>query len=261
MTTLVEEPQKIASGIYVLGLGIKVVAQATLETNRIIQDLDFVVYIDPGNSVQSYLSQLDIQAYNVMDWYKEGEDRSPIYEKISEFVIEKSRLFKRVGYLAPGNPNLLNSVVSLLIKKCKEQELPLHIFPGISCIDTIINDLQLPIETLGLQCYDATHFGRLRPAIDISVPLFLFQPGHFNTSTVRFRDAPIKDHVLDLKKCLLDFYTPNTNWILVGSAGESESPSRIYWNSLNRLEEFYHLMGIGTLVLPGKWWPSYLHCD
>jgi hypothetical protein len=246
----------VPEGVYVLGLGVKAIAHITLETHRIVQELDYAVYMDSGTEVQEYLDSMGVNGLNVMDWYQDGQRRQTVYEAISDHIVEKASSLKRVGYLAPGNPIFLNSIVTRIEKQCREKRLPYFLLASVSSIDTIINDLRIPIGDVGLQCFDATTFGRLRPNVDISVPLMLFDPALFNTPIVKFREPPVQEAIIALQKLLLEIYKPDARWILVSSAGQFGDASRFYWDVLKELHQHPKLISIGTLVLPGGWWPE-----
>jgi uncharacterized protein YabN with tetrapyrrole methylase and pyrophosphatase domain len=249
---------EIPPGLYVVGVGVKAVAHITLETHRIIQAMDLVVYCEAGETVARYLQDLKIPFHNALDLYKEGDERREVYERLAAIIIENKRSRSRVAYLTPGNPHFLNTVVSVLERECKREQVPFYLFSGLSSVDSIVTDLRIPVGDLGLQCYDATIFGRSRPAIDVSVPLLLFDPGVFNTSTICFRQAPPQVTTMNLRDCLLERYKPTTRWILVASSPEFGVPSQVYWGELGQLPRVSDIMHQGTLVIPGAWWPSWL---
>ena len=247
------------SGIYALGLGVKEIAQMTLESYTALKEMDCVIYLTENKTVGETLQKLGIEkSTDLSSWYKDGEDRAAIYERISSFVVDQSKSHDRVCLLTPGNPIFLNRVILNLIDRCEAQGIALHVFPGVSSIDTIMTDLRLPSGEVGVQCFEATKFFHDRPNIDTRVPLLLFQPGNFAHSKVQMRMRPTQEQIAPLTGYLLELYPPDSRWILVGSSGDLGEPPRIMWNYLSELEQFSELLTIGTLVLPGSWWPNWL---
>ena len=248
----------LPEGVYVVGLGTRAVAQITLESHQIIAGLDCAVFLDGRGEVQAYLAELGVEACDVSSIYAEEDARIEVYRAIADVVVEQARRFGRVGYLAPGNPNFLNVVVEILEARCAEEGIPFHLLPGVSSLDTVITDLRLPVGDVGMQCFDTTTFARLDPQIDPRIPLLLFEPGVYGESRIRYRRTPRRETVRKLRDLLLERYAPSQRWILVSSSPSTSTATHLVWGTLDRLDEFSDALGMGTLVIPGAWWPEGL---
>jgi uncharacterized protein YabN with tetrapyrrole methylase and pyrophosphatase domain len=240
-------------GIYIVGHGIKGVSHLTLETNKLLLQMDFVFYMDAGTELGEYLSVIDLPSMNLIDWYAENRDREEIYGKIAAAVVAKAEKADRVAYLAPGNPFFLNSICELLFLSAAGKGIAVQLLSGVSSIDTLISDLQISVGEFGLQCYDATSFGLLRPKVDIFVPLMLFDPGVFYDPTVRFRSNPDSLRVAHLRDCLLEYYPGDEMWILVHSPMTRDEKLGYCVGTLAELHRYAEVIGRGTLFLPGRW--------
>src|SRR4051812_6120401 len=96
--------------------------------------------------------------------------------------------------------------------------ISLFVYPGVSSIDTILTDLCIPIEVTGLQCFEATHFVRMKPVIDKRVPLLLFQPGVVEAYDVSRLTGAHLPGVKILQDVLIAMYGRNSKWLLLKSA-------------------------------------------
>ena len=248
----------LAPGVYIVGQGVKGVSQLTLEANKVLTNMDLIVYMDSGSEVHEYISIIGKKGFNVLPWYQEHWDRMMIYEKIANYIIRQAKRLQRVAYLASGNPLFLNSICELILNFSKIAGIRVEVFSGVSSIDTIITDLRIPVGDFGLQCYDATVFGQIKPKIDTSVPLMLFDPGVFCDNTVRFRSAPQPSSIVALRDCLLSYYSNEQIWILVHSAMSSKEICTHCWGPLSDLDNHSDVVGRGTLLIPGSWGSRFL---
>jgi uncharacterized protein YabN with tetrapyrrole methylase and pyrophosphatase domain len=254
---VVQPESSFAPGVYVVGAGVRDVSQITLEGHLVLQSMDLVVHLDSHGKVSEYLDHVGVKHENVFEWYREGENRTQVYDRIATHVLALAEAGHRVSYLAAGNPGFLDTVAAHLRRRCDAQGIPFSALPGVSSIDTLLTELFLP-GSLGLQMFEATAFCRQRPRIDPRVPLLLFQPGMVDDDQVRLLRAPRLSSVSTLQSVLIERYPPDQKWILVASPEAPGEQSVQVWDRLDRLDAHGRSLLCGTLLIPGEWWPREL---
>jgi hypothetical protein len=213
-----------------------------------------VVFLSDGVEISRYLKKIGSErSRNVMSWYQEGLERTPVYERIAHLVVTEAKSLDRVAYLvAGGSPLFLDGISEFILSLAEKSKIPVHIFPSVSSFDTIVSDLRLVPTPLGFQCYEATYFYYRRPSIDPAIPLFLFQPGGFNVSTVKFRIPASARQFQPLKDLLLKIYSPSRRWVLVGSSRRKAEGPLIVTDVLENIGHHARLFTAGTLVILGE---------
>lgn len=252
---------KIQSGIYIVGTGVKTIAHITLETEKLLHNADFAVYLDETGEIEHYLRTINLKGNNIIGLYKDGAIRSDIYDQIVNNIIDVAESNRRVVYLAPGNPIFLNSVVERLLNLCEQQNKNVFLLSGVSSVDTVLTDLRMPVQRTGIQCYDSTFLLENKPFIDTKVPLLIFQPGVVNNREIKLRTPPDITDIVRLKDELISRYVEDSRWILVSSAARFGKPPTIWSGVLRELDSYYAQMLFGTLVIPGNWWPKGIFDD
>lgn len=241
--------QKSRGQISVLGLGIKAVAHITLESNFKISKADKVFFADSRQAVSDYLDGLGVANENLIGKYMAGKERVEVYEEIAQIILHYASTGKECVYLAPGNPPFLNDVVSILQAKGMAANIDVEVYAGVSSIDTLILDTQMPVGHLGLQCFEASFFITRKPNIDINVPLFLFQPNVIASSTIRTGLGAHLAGLRVLRDLLAQLYGNESSWRLVGSANLPGQEITLARGAIGDLLLYAEQMEFGTLVL------------
>jgi tetrapyrrole methylase family protein / MazG family protein len=201
--------------LHIFGLGIKYVSQITLEANFLLQRCDHVFFLERDTVVSKYLAANDCKNTNLWHLYRDGRDRLEAYREICDTVLTEARRCGNCGFLTTGNPIFLNTIVEMLLDKARARNVQPILYSGVSCIDSIISDLRLPVGRTGLQCFEASRFVTLRPVIDVRVPLLLFQPNVVMADDVRHTSGTYKRGVQILEEVLLTYYKPSQQWCLL----------------------------------------------
>lgn len=239
--------------IHVFGLGMRLVTQITLESNYLLQQMESVFHLEDGPEISDYLESFACTEVSLRHLYSEGKSREQAYEEIANEIMNAALTGTRCGFLTQGNPVFLNSVVFKLRKLAAQHEMPFFVYPGISSIDTLLTDLFLAVEDTGLQCFEATHFVRMRPQVDKRVPLILFQPAIVEASDVRYTTGAYAPGVRILQDVLAEIYGADQEWILLRSAMQRDDSAIVSTGIVSELLEKAKHLELGSLIIPGDW--------
>ena len=237
--------------VHILGFGVRGVAQITLETNYLLQQMEKVFHCEYDPVISEYLSNIGCTEVNLKHLYEEGRQREEVYQDICDTIIEAARSGVRCAYLAPGNPVFLNTIVFKLREATTKYGIPFFIYSGVSSIDTLLTDLFIPFESTGIQGFEATHFVHMRPKIDPRVPLLLFQPGVVGAFDIRLSTGVYLPGVKILQQVLTELYGPEQRWILLRSATSNDESPIVATGILSDLLDKASDLKLGTLVIPG----------
>jgi uncharacterized protein YabN with tetrapyrrole methylase and pyrophosphatase domain len=241
------------SSVHVFGFGVRAINQITLESNYLLQQMEKVFHIEHDPRVSEYLADIGCTEVNLKHLYEDGRRREEVYQEICDVIIEEARGGSKCAYLAPGNPVFLNAVVFKLRESTSRLGIPIFVYSGVSSIDTLLTDLFIPVEATGLQCFEATHFVRMKPVIDKRVPLLLFQPGVVEAYDVRRIAGVHLPGVKILQNVLIELYGTDQEWILLRSAISTDESPVISTGVLSDLLEKASHLKMGTLLIPGNW--------
>ena len=247
-------PDETQNGsVHVFGLGVRVVTQITLESNYLLQQMEQIFHAESDPRVSEYIASIGCRETNLGHLYKDGRIREQAYQEICDTIVEAAKAGTKCAFLTPGNPVFLNTVVFKLQESASRHRIPFFVYPGVSSIDTLLTDLFAPVDVTGLQCYESTHFVRMRPEIDKRVPLLLFQPAVVEAYDVRYIKGAYLPGVRILRDALVELYGADQKWILLRSALSIEDSPVISTGVLSELVEKASYLELGTLLIPGDW--------
>lgn len=252
--------EKVTSNscVHVFGLGVRAITQITLESNYLLQQMERVFHCEYDPQVSEYLANIGCTEVNLKHLYQDGRRRHEVYQEICDAIVQTALTGAKCAYLAPGNPVFLNSIVFNLRKATAQNGIPFFVYAGVSSIDSILTDLRMPVEVTGFQCFEATQFVRMKPAIDKRVPLLLFQAGVVEAYDVRRLKGPHLPGIKILQDVLIELYGRKETWLLVKSAISIDENPVISRGALSELVEKASHLKFGTLVIPGGWkWDKY----
>jgi uncharacterized protein YabN with tetrapyrrole methylase and pyrophosphatase domain len=244
--------QEPAPDIYLLGSGIYSFHDMTLLTQHVLAEKCRTVYcLHDLPSLEKYLAKLTRKVENLMPiYYRDGRDRSDIYEDIVNHVLATPPEQRPAGLLLHGHPLVYSSISQRLIAACAAAGLKLEILPGVSSLDRMFVDLQLDIGEDGVQIYNATGVLSRQTVLNTAAGCFILQIGALNGTATRAATSR-PEEILRLKNYLLKFYPANHPVNVVESAVETGFTSRVTEIDLGRLEEMDAAFNYNaTLYLP-----------
>lgn len=238
--------------IVIVGLGISGINQITKEGLAAIKSSKKIFYLGPNakKDIQN-LKTLDITVESIMHLYNNGEIDKVIYKRIFDYLIDAAQQFNSVCLLVPGHPRLGVSVVAMLEKN--EANVKVKTIPGISCFDTLINDLKRdPIE-FGSLLIDANRLLLYDIPISTSLDIYIFHVCSIGTTKVHLTDSSKENKVMMLKEHLKKFYSENKKIYLISSSMNEESSFLCNEYSIGKMESLLNDVHFGTtLYIPGE---------
>lgn len=123
--------------IYILGLGPGSVDALTIGVINRIKSGDKNYLRTESHPTVKYLidNNINYQSYDYI--YEREEDFEKVYEYIVKDLIKKSKEYKSINYLVPGNPMVAEKTVELLLNT-KDKDLEIELLTGLSFIEPII---------------------------------------------------------------------------------------------------------------------------
>ncbi|NMB07469.1 MAG: nucleoside triphosphate pyrophosphohydrolase [Tissierellia bacterium] len=142
--------------IYILGLGPGSVDALTIGVINRIKSGDKNYLRTESHPTVKYLidNNINYQSYDYI--YEREEDFEKVYEYIVKDLIKKSKEYKSINYLVPGNPMVAEKTVELLLNT-KDKDLEIELLTGLSFIEPIIELIGVdPVH--GLKIVDGIEF-------------------------------------------------------------------------------------------------------
>jgi uncharacterized protein YabN with tetrapyrrole methylase and pyrophosphatase domain len=160
--------------LVVVGTGIRP-GHLTQETRKHIERADEVLYLVAELAPTSWIHQLNASAESMIGIYRPGRDQREVYEELVERVLQRVRQGRNVCMVTYGHPAVLDDSCHEAVRRARAEGFPAELIPAVSAIDCLLADLEVDPGRDGLQLFEATDFLLHRRALDVSVPLVLWQ--------------------------------------------------------------------------------------
>jgi len=171
--------------LVVVGTGIKVAAQTTLETVTTIKQAEKLFYLVTEPATEAWLRQLNPAATTLEDLYAEGKSRTSSYLQMSRRIVRSVKDGHRVCAAFYGHPGVFVNASHHAIERLRKDGYPATMIPGISAEDCLFADLGVNPGDYGCQSFEATDFLAARRRFDPRTPLILWQVGALGEWSVR----------------------------------------------------------------------------
>lgn len=174
----------------IVGTGIRVAGQITLEALTHITRAERVLYLagDPASS--RWLQQLNPASESLADAYAEGRLRVDSYREMTNRILGPVRMGHRVVAVFYGHPGVGVDPAHAALRQARAEGYPARMLPGVSAEACLIADLGLDPLQDGWQSYEAWSFLNSRPRFDHRTPLVLWQLGVIYQSSIDFSGRP-----------------------------------------------------------------------
>lgn len=169
----------------VVGTGIKVVGQTTLEAVACIERAETLFYLVSDVLTEAWLKRLNPRAVTLSDCYAEGKPRNRTYREIAARIVSAVRSGSNVCAAFYGHPGVLANPAHDAVRRVRREGLPARMLPGVSTEDCLYADLGVDPGDHGCQSFEATDFLISRRRLDPSSALILWQVGVLGESSVR----------------------------------------------------------------------------
>jgi precorrin-3B methylase len=208
----------LSSGsLTIVGTGIQVAGQLTVEARNCIQLSDKLLYLVTEPIAEEYLRTLNSTAESLETFYEEGKDRFLTYMAMVERILEEVRGGKAVCVAFYGHPGVFVLPSHVAIRQARDEGYAARMLPGVSAEDCLFADLGLDPGLPGCQSFEATDFLIRKRRFDTGCSLILWQIGVIGVLTYRNADyAPT--NVAVLADYLGQYYSPEHKVIIYEAA-------------------------------------------
>jgi uncharacterized protein YabN with tetrapyrrole methylase and pyrophosphatase domain len=168
---------KRRGSLVVVGVGISVVTQATLETVECIRRADEVFYATPNRATEAWICRLNTRASTLSDCYAQGKPREKTYREMTDRILAAVKAGRQVCAAFYGHPGVFVDPAHDAVRRARRQGFPARMLPGISTEDCLFADLGVDPGTEGCQSFEATDFLAARRRFDPTSALIIWQVG------------------------------------------------------------------------------------
>lgn len=249
---LVMQPNHLKSkaDLYILGTGVAFFDHISLETQRLLEECKIICTNLPDELLQSLPQNLRLKTKSFWHLYKDGSNRVNNYRVVMDSVLNELKNEQPIAWLTPGHPSVFDSTTSLLLKEGRSLGWKVILMPAISCIDTIIADLEYEVAG-GLFIYDATSVVMNKIPLLTSVSVMLLQISVFFSENSHLTIKSLSVDLQPLKEYLKKYYAENHKCAFICSSTNAQYESRITWVKISDFTSLTpDLLTSATLWIP-----------
>ena len=237
--------------LVVVGTGIRLVGQTTLEALERIQHAEKLFYLVNDPTTAAWIRGLNPTADTLEDCYVKGMARRRIYQAMAARIMSAVRSGLDVCAAFYGHPGVFVDASHEAIRRARREGFPAHMLPGISAEDCLIADLGVDPGENGCQSFEATDFLVFRRRFDPSSALILWQVGVLGEASVRDNMSCRPERLAVLTAALRRHYPPRHRVVLYEAAQFPTCDPMIKRIPLAKLTE-QTVLPMTTLYVPPK---------
>jgi uncharacterized protein YabN with tetrapyrrole methylase and pyrophosphatase domain len=164
--------------LIVVGTGIRIVGQLTMEAIAWMKKADRLLYVVADPVSIETIEHLNAKgAESLAAFYGEGKPRITTYHEMVDRVLTCVRAGMLTCLASYGHPGVLAYPCHEAIRRVRSEGYEARMLPAISAEDCLFADLGIDPATHGCQTYEATDFLLHGRTIDTSSALVLWQVG------------------------------------------------------------------------------------
>ena len=237
--------------LVVVGTGISLVGQATLEAVAHMERADRLFYVANNPAVEDWIRRLNSSATALHGFYAQGKRRQQTYREMAERIVSAVREGFSVCAAFYGHPGVFVRPSHDAIRRARREGFPARMLPGMSAEECLFADLALNPGESGCQSYEATDFLGHGRRFDASTPLILWQVGVLGESSVREGMSGRPERLALLTRVLRRHYGARHPVVLYEAAQFPTCNPRVERIRLERLPRAA-VMPMTTLYIPPK---------
>lgn len=195
--------------LVVVGTGISLVGQMTLEAVARVRRADEVFFVVTNPATAAWIRRLKPSAVSLDDCYKEGKHRARTYREMADRILDAVRAGKRVCAVFYGHPGVFVRPSHDAIRRARREGFPAAMLPGVSADACLFADLGVNPGRAGCQSFEATDFLVYRRRFDPGSALILWQVGVLGEPSVRKGMTARQDRLGVLTQVLRRNYPAN----------------------------------------------------
>jgi uncharacterized protein YabN with tetrapyrrole methylase and pyrophosphatase domain len=202
----------------VVGTGIKLVAQTTLEAVEHMKRADRLFYLADEPATEVWLRRLNANASSLASYYAEGKPRDRTYAEMADSLIDAVESGLDVCAAFYGHPGVFVDPSHDAIRRLRRRGYAAQMLPGISTEDWLFADLGVDPGERGCQSFEATDFLARRRRFDPTSGLVLWQVGRLGEPSVRDNMSCRPDRLAVLTAALRRHYPAGHRIVLYAAA-------------------------------------------
>jgi hypothetical protein len=237
--------------LVVVGTGITLAAQATIEALACMERAEKLLYLVTDPSSEAWVRGLNSNAETLEDCYAEGKPRYKTYQEMTDRIVAAVRSGLHVCAAFYGHPGVFVKASHEAIRRARRDGYSARMLPGISAEDCLFADLGVNPAESGCQSFEATDFLGSRRRFDPSSALILWQVGVLGERSVRKGTLCRPERLRVLANALRRHYSARHPVVLYEAAQYPMCDPVITRVSLARLPQT-DVMPITTLYVPPK---------
>jgi hypothetical protein len=164
--------------LVVVGTGIRIVGQLTMEAISWMKQADKVLYVVADSVSIATIEHLNPRgAESLAGLYAEGLPRMVTYQAMAERALACVRAGMLTCVASYGHPGVLAYPFHEAVRRVRAEGFDARMLPAVSAEDCLFADLGIDPATHGCQSYEATDFLLHSRTIDPTAALILWQVG------------------------------------------------------------------------------------
>jgi uncharacterized protein YabN with tetrapyrrole methylase and pyrophosphatase domain len=169
--------QAQVGSLSVVGVGIKLAAQTSLEAKAHIEAAGKVFFLvtDPGT--EFWLQSLNPSSESLQSFYEGRESRLSTYLEMTDYILDHVRQGLNVCAVFYGHPGIFVFPSHRAVARARSEGFHAVMLPGISAEDCLFADIGVDPARKGCQSFEATDFLIFDREFDPRSNLVLWQVG------------------------------------------------------------------------------------
>ncbi|MBK8544844.1 MAG: hypothetical protein IPL62_15655 [Caulobacteraceae bacterium] len=194
--------------LVVVGTGIKIANQCTIEARYQIEAADIVFEVVGDRLARGFIQSLNSNVVSLQHLYGGDRSRRETYDAMVETILDAVRSGKRVCAAFYGHPGVYVFPSHECVKRAREEGYEAEMLPAVSADACIFADLGFDPGWLGCQSFEATDFVINARKFDPTAVLILWQVALVGDRTLRvFESDPRR--IAFLAEVLMEDYPPD----------------------------------------------------
>jgi len=244
-----------ADDLIVVGSGIRITGQLTMEALAWIRRADEVLYGVPDPVAERVICALNPRTKSLFRFYEDGKPRENTYEDMVTEILRSVEAGKMTVAVFYGHPGVFAYPSHESIRRARMLGYRARMLPAVSAEDCLFADLNIDPGEAGCQSYEASDFLLRKRNPDTSAHLVLWQVGVIGDRAHRHQGYTLAALPLFVEK-LLNFYEAQHSIAIYEAATLIGCEPSITWLPLAGLRPEALTM-ISTLYVPPARAPEY----
>lgn len=161
--------------LIVVGTGISLAGQCSIEARNAIAGADVVLSVMGDTLIQQWLEGLNPNTRSLQDHYARAPNRPAAYASMAEDIVQAVRAGNDVCAVFYGHPGVFVTPSHEAIRRVRAEGFEARMLPAVSAEDCLFADLGVDPGALGCQSYEARDFLVNARRFDPNAALILWQ--------------------------------------------------------------------------------------